>query len=97
MALDSLRSLGARSLATVVVAGSHRFLSMPETFLSECFANKSSKTIVGFSRIISVDNFCRKSALVSFNLAWNLATLSLAFSYRFDPKVLLDNDLLNFR
>ncbi len=70
--------------------GGLRFLTIPETF-------KSSKTIVWFSRIISVDNLCRKSALVSFNLAWNLATLSLAFSYRFDPLVLLDNDLLNFR
>ena len=71
------------SRVSEIALDNFRFLTIPETF-------HTSKTIVWFSRIISVDNLCRKSILVSFSKARNLAIFSLAFSYRLEPLVFLD-------
>ena len=89
-AFPSINVLNVLQSKSEIALDNFRFLTIPETF-------KSSKTIVWFSRIISVDNLCRKSILVSFSLAWNLAIFSLAFSYPLEPLVFLDNDLLSFR
>ena len=51
---------------------------------------KSSRTIVWFSRIMSVESLCKKSLLKSLILACSLATFSLDCSDLFEPCFFLD-------